>query len=91
MTESIQVLLIVVITVLATLLVVIGFQLLSILKEVKKSLGKINQILDDSSVVSSTFAKSVSGASAILAGVKSGLTFLDFFRKKRKEENGEKE
>lgn len=89
--EPTQILLIVVITILTIVLTIIGIQFFFILKEVRKSFQKVNKMLDDGTLISSAFAKSVTGISCLLAGVKAGLSFVNFFKKDRKEENGEEE
>lgn len=87
--EPTQVLLIVVITILTIVLTIIGVQFFFILKEVRKSFQKVNKMLDDGTLVSSVVAKSVTGVSGLLSGVKAGLSFLNFFKKDRGEEDGE--
>lgn len=88
--EPTQVLLIVVITILTMVLTVIGVQLFLILKEIRKSVYKINQILDDTVIVSNTVASSVSGFSGILTGIKTGLSVINIFKQKEKVNGEEK-
>lgn len=85
MIEPTQILLIVVITVLTIVLTIIGIQFFLILKELRKSVQKMNQILDDSTVVSGTVARSITGVAGMLSGVKAGLSVLNFFKKDREE------
>lgn len=84
MLESTQILLIVIITTLTIILSIIGIQFFFILKEVKKSIEKINKMLDDGTIISSTVTRSVSGFSSVLQGVKTGLSFFNFFKKDKK-------
>ncbi len=91
MLEAIQILLIIVITVLTIVLTIIGIQFFFILKEMRKSLQKANKMLDDGVSVSGVFAKSVTGFSGLLSGVKTGLSVINIFKKDRKEEDGEEE
>lgn len=83
--ESTQILLIVVVTVLTIILTIIGTQFFFILKEFKKSLEKINKMLDDGTLVSGAFAKSVTGISGVLQGIKTGLSVLNIFKKDKKD------
>lgn len=85
MIEPTQILLIVVITTLTIVLTIIGIQFYLILKEVRKSVQKINQILDDGTVISGTAAKSVTGITGLLSGIKAGLSVLNFFKKDKEE------
>lgn len=89
--ESTQILLIVVITILTIVLTLIGIQFFFILKELKRSVQKVNKMLDDGTLVSHLVVKSVTGVSGILSGVKAGLSILNIFHKSKKEEDGEEE
>lgn len=89
--EATQVLLIVIVTILFIILAAIGIQVFIILKELQKSVEKINKMLDDGTFVSGTVVGGISGVSGILAGVKTGLSFLNFFNKNKEEKNGAKE
>ena len=75
MINTTQILLIVVVTTMTILLVVLGIQVYYILKETKKSLEKVNEILDNTVLVSSSIAKPVSAFSNSLSNL-SGLTSL---------------
>ncbi|MCL5970569.1 MAG: hypothetical protein M1450_03660 [Patescibacteria group bacterium] len=90
--EPTQILLIVVITVLTIILAIIGIQFFFILKEIKKSIQKMNRMLDDGTTVTGAFAKSISGISGVLEGVKTGLSVLNIFKRgKKKEDENEDE
>lgn len=89
--ESTQVLIIVVVTILAIILAAVGIQIFFILKEVRRSVEKVNKMLDDATVVSGSVAQGVTGISGVLAGVKTGLSFLNFFKKGKGDEDGEEE
>ena len=73
MIDTVQILLTVVISVLTVLLTIIGIAVYQILKEFKKSVEKINLILDDSHRVSSAVAQPVEDVSEILHGIKGGV------------------
>jgi hypothetical protein len=93
MTESAQLLLIVVVTTLTILLTVVGVEVFLILKEVKKSVEKINKILDDAGMISESVAKpivSVSSSLGSLSGI-AGLLGLIFTKKRKKKEEEEDE
>ncbi len=86
MSDTTQILLITVVTVLTILLTVIGIQVVYILKEFKRSIEKINKILDDAGVASNTMAKSISGLSGVTSGFKTALSLLSIFKKEKKDE-----
>lgn len=91
MTEPTQILLIVVVTILTIILTIIGVQFFFILKEIKKSIQKMNKMLDDGITVSGVFTKSISGISGLLQGVKTGLSVLNIFKKGKKEEDSDED
>lgn len=81
MTDTAQILLITVITILTILLTVIGIQVVYILKEFKKTIEKLNKILDDAGVASESFAKSLSGLTGVTAGLRTVLSLFGLFKK----------
>lgn len=83
MGETTQVLLITVITILTILLTVIGIQVVYILKEFKRTIERINKILEDAGVASESFAKSLSGLTGVTAGLKTVLSLLGLFKKEK--------
>jgi biopolymer transport protein ExbB/TolQ len=76
MVDAIQILLTVVISVLTVLLTIIGLAVFQILKEFKKSIEKINFILDDTHRMTAAVAEPVEEASEFLRGIKSGVNFV---------------
>lgn len=85
-----QGLLVIVITALTFLLIIIGIQVANILKEFKRSLEKVNKILDDAGMISESVAKPVSEFSGFFKTI--GL-LVDFVKDRRKkgEEKEERE
>lgn len=73
-----------VVLVLTALLVATGFQFFKILGEFRKTVQKMNKMLDDSGVVTETVAKSVSGLTGVGAGIKTALSVFSFFKKTKK-------
>jgi len=93
MTESAQILLIVVVTTLTILLTLVGVEVFLILKEFKKSVEKINKILDDAEMISESVTKpivSVSSSLSSLSGI-AGLLGLIFTKRRKKKEEEEDE
>lgn len=88
MIDTTQVLLIIVVTTLTILLTIIGVQVFFILREFKKSIEKMNKMLDDAGMISESIAKpiaSLSGGITGFSGISGLLGWLVSRRKKRKE------
>lgn len=90
MIDSAQLLLVIVVTTLTILLTAVGIQVFFILKEVRRSVEKMNKILDDTGTISESVAKPISSLSSSIGGL-SGITgllgwLLTKRRKKPKEE-----
>lgn len=85
--DTTQILLTVVISVLTILLTVIGIQVALILGEFRKSIIKVNKIIDDAGTVTGGISHTVSGMGGIVDGLKAGLSVVHWFdRKKSKSE-----
>jgi len=84
--DPIQILLIFVIIILTVLLFIIGLGFFEILKEAKKTLEKINKILDDTGRITNSIVAPIEQASEFLVGLKKGINFLNsisnFFKNK---------
>lgn len=78
-----QILLATTITVLTVLLVALGIQVFFILKETKRTLDKINKILDDASLVSGSVARPIVGFSNFLEGLKSFGNLVDMIANRK--------
>lgn len=76
MTDLIQILLIVVISLLTFILFIMGWEVFQILKEFKKSLEKMNKILDDTGRITEAVAEPAVELSNFLLEVKHGFTGL---------------
>ncbi|HUV47151.1 MAG TPA: hypothetical protein VMW29_03385 [Candidatus Bathyarchaeia archaeon] len=87
MIDPIQILLIFVITTLTILLFIIGLEVFQILKELKKTVEKVNKILTDSGRISEAVAQPIEEASDFIMGLQKGLKFFktvsDFFKKEK--------
>lgn len=91
MIDSTQILLIIVIVVLTVLLSVIGVQVFFILREVQRSIQKMNKMLDDAGKISESIAKPITSLSNSITGVSGIAGLLGWLasRKKRREKKGE--
>ena len=85
-----QILLIVVVSVLTAILAVIGIQVVYILRESRRSIEKVNKILDDAKTVSEAVTKPIASLSNSLGSL-SGLTgFFSWLINRRKKNREEK-
>lgn len=87
MFDSIQILLIIVITILTGLLTIIGIVIFQILKEVKFGLKKMNKMLDDVGLITESVANPVAEFSDFVMGLKKGAHFFKNISKFFKEDN----
>lgn len=85
-----QILLLIVVTVLTFLLLLLGLQVYFILRELRKTIIKMNKVLDDAGIISQSVAQPVSNLSGIITGVKTGLSILSIFSNKKKQKEQEK-
>lgn len=85
-----QILLTLVVAILTTLLAISGVQVIHILREFRESVRKVNKILDDSEVISSSIAKPVSSISGFITGIKSGMDVINLFLSKKSSKSSEK-
>ena len=79
--DPIQILLAFVIITLTILLAIIGLEFFAILKEFKKTVAKINKILDDTGRISGAVAKPIEEASEFIVGLKKGFSFFSSITK----------
>lgn len=86
MINTTQILLVIVVIVLTILSTAIGLQIFYILKEFRKSVEKINKILDDCGVASGSVAKSIAGITGLTAGLRTILSLFGMFKKGEKNE-----
>jgi hypothetical protein len=87
--DTTQLLLITIILVLTIMLVLIGVQVIFILKEFKKTVEKMNKILEDTGVISESISRPVSMVSEAIMNIKAPASFLGFlFKHKKSKEKG---
>jgi len=72
MIDSTQLILLFVIVVLTILLLVLGVQVFFILKELRKTIFKMNKVLDDASSITESVSEPISSISSIVSGIKTG-------------------
>lgn len=80
--EPTQILLAVVVTILTGLLVFVGTQVFLILREMQKTLQKLNKILDDAGIVADTVVKPIIGVANFVEGIKGIKGIVDLLHDK---------
>ena len=84
MTDTAQIVLLLVISVLTLLLVALGIQVFFILRELKQTVTKANKVLDDTGMITQSVSGPISSLSTIVSGVKVGATLAQLLKKKKK-------
>ena len=78
MLDPIQILFIVVVTTLTILLVIIGIEVFRILREAKKTVERVNNVLTDVETITSSVATPVQKLSGVFQGMQQGTQFFQF-------------
>jgi len=84
MTDPAQLALFLVILILTVLLVVLGIQVFLILRELRKTIDKVNKVLDDTSIITESVSKPISSLSTLAMGLKTGATIAKIFQGSKK-------
>jgi hypothetical protein len=82
MVDTIQIVLLLVIVVLAVVLLILGIQAFLILKDFRKTVKKVNKVLDDTNSITRSVQQPLSALSSLAMGIKGGtlLTFVKLIR-----------
>ena len=88
MIDTTQLILLFVIVILTILLLVLGVQVFFILRELRKSIFKMNKVLDDASNITESVSEPISSISSIVSGLKTGAFVASLL--KGKQGKGEK-
>jgi len=82
MNDTAQIVIVGVITVLTLVLAIVGVQIILILQEIRKSLGKVNHIVENVHDVSSKIAQSTTSVTGMVVGLRTALSLLGSLKKK---------
>ena len=82
-TQAITLLVIITLTI---LVLFISYQVIMILQEVRKSFGKVNQILDNAEKISESVADPIVNVSGFLTGLRGGAQIISLFTKGKSKE-----
>ncbi len=70
MIDFTQLVLAVVVVIVTTMLSLVGLQVVKILQELRKTIEKMNKVLDDTGVISESVSKPINMVSTMLMGIK---------------------
>lgn len=80
MSETAQVLIVAVITVLTIILSLVGIQIVYVLRDIRKTLNKVNSILDDSKNLTGKLSRSSESLSGMITGLKTALSIIGIIK-----------
>lgn len=89
--DTVQILLITVVSLLSILLLVLGVQIFFILREVRNTIGRANKVLEDAGAISESISKPVESFSNILSSVNLGSILTTILAARRKRHTREEE
>ncbi|MBI2442591.1 MAG: hypothetical protein HYV40_01625 [Candidatus Levybacteria bacterium] len=72
MIDAVQVILLLVIVTLAVLLLILGVQVFFILREIRKTVMKANQVLDDTGAITRSVTGPITSVASLVEGVSTG-------------------
>ena len=88
MNEAAQIVIAASVTILTIVLSLVGVQIIFLLRDLRKTLAKIDSILENTQNFSSRLSHSLDSFGATISGFKTALSILGFFKKeKEKKEN----
>lgn len=87
MIDPAQTVLFLVVIILTILLVVLGVQVFFILRELRKTLEKVNLVLDDAAMITEIVSKPISSLSSLTMGLKTGATIARILNGGKKSHN----
>lgn len=82
--DTTQILLTIVLTITTILLIVIGLQLIFILKDFRRILKRINNIIDQTEKIGTSFEQGFSELTGFLSGMKLIFRFINSLKTKKK-------
>ncbi len=88
--ETTQLLLMVVLSITTILLIIIGIQLIFVLREIRKTLKKVNTIINGFEHFGINTKHGISEVTGFFAGIKTLFTAIDYFKDKKNEKQSRK-
>ena len=84
--DTIQILLIIVLSISTIILTVVGIQLVIIMQSLKRIFGRTNKILDGFDAIGTGLKHGIGEATGFINGFKTIMKILDLYKKKKKDE-----
>lgn len=84
MIDTAQAVLLLVVVVLTSLLVVLGIQVFFILREIRRTISKANEVLDNTASITQAVTGPISALSTITAGLKTGSIIGSILNRKKR-------
>ncbi|MDE2025994.1 MAG: hypothetical protein KGJ07_05855 [Patescibacteria group bacterium] len=81
--DATQILLLIVVVVLSLILLILGIQIFFILREFKRTISKVNKVLDDTGNITQSVSAPIASISSVLTSVKLGSVLLKLFQNKK--------
>ena len=89
MIDPAQTALFIVVIVLTVLLLVLGIQVFYILRELRKTITKVNKVLDYTESITESVSKPIASFSTLAMGLKTGATIAKLFQTEKKHRKDE--
>ena len=89
MIDPAQTILFLVIIILTVLLVVLGIQVFFILRELRKTIYKVNRVLDYTETITESVSKPIASFSTLAMGLRTGATIAKIFQGDKKHKKDE--
>lgn len=84
MIDPAQAVLLLVIVILTFLLLTLGIQVFFILRDFRRTLGKANKVLDDTSVITASVSEPLANLSGLTSGLKAGAMIAKILKSREK-------
>jgi hypothetical protein len=85
--DTTQIIIVVICSILTFLMVLLGIQVYYILQEFRKTIQKVNKMLDDGGRVTGTVGDSMVNMSGFISGIKAAISAIVSLRGKREEDH----
>lgn len=82
--DTAETVLLFVLVILTILILILGVQVFLILKDLRRTVGKANKVLDDTGVITDAVSRPAASFSSITTGIKAGAAIAKLFTKKSK-------
>lgn len=85
--DIIQIVILISLVLITAIIIITSIYFIKILKELKTTVSKVNEILDDTQSITESVAKPISSLSEFLMGFQNGFKIFNSFMNKRKKDD----